>query len=199
MLSGQGADDFSRSVGIPAVDNAHFNTPFRLQQLERALLQTSHIQSTTQDAEALALQLDTEFKVGTVGAVALDRYGNLAAGTSTGGMTNKRYGRIGDAPIIGAGTFADNASCAVSATGHGEYFIRYTVASDICARVEYLGEHIDDAGRTVIDQLLEHGGTGGVIIADPNGNIAMPFNTEGMYRASIDAEGNVVVKIFGDD
>ena len=199
MLSGDGADEFSRSIGLPQVENSFFNTPFRREQLDRAKQQTSELQAINHDYEQIALLLDDEFKFGTVGAVALDQSGNLAAGTSTGGMTNKRFGRIGDAPIIGAGTFADNDSCAVSATGHGEYFIRYNVASDICARVEYLGESIDVAGNHVIGDLLEVGGTGGVIIADRNGAISMPFNTEGMYRASIDASGNVTIKIFSDD
>ena len=199
MLSGDGADEFSRSIGLPQVENSFFNTSFRREQLDRAKQQTSELQTITHDYEQIALLLDDEFKFGTVGAVALDHSGNLAAGTSTGGMTNKRFGRIGDAPIIGAGTFADNDSCAVSATGHGEYFIRYNVASDICARVEYLGESIDVAGDHVISELLEVGGTGGVIIADRDGAISMPFNTEGMYRASIDASGNVTIKIFSDD
>ena len=136
-------------------------------------------------------------KMGTVGAVVLDSYGNLAAGTSTGGMTAKRFGRVGDSPIIGAGTFADNSSCAVSATGHGEYFIRYNVAADICARVKYEKRPIQEAANIVVNEVLvEAGGSGGVIAIDNKGNIAMPFNTSGMYRASIDVEGNVEIAIF---
>src|SRR5690606_9134502 len=118
-------------------------------------------------------------KFGTVGAVALDRHGNLAAATSTGGMTNKRFGRVGDSPIIGAGTYADNRSCAVSATGHGEYFIRAAVAHDICARMRYGGRTLQEAAAEVIEEVGELGGTGGVIALDRAGNIAMPFNTEG--------------------
>lgn len=199
MLSGDGADEFSRSIGLPQVENSFFNTPFRREQLDRAKQQTSELKAISNDHEQIALLLDDEFKFGTVGAVALDQSGNLAAGTSTGGMTNKRFGRVGDAPIIGAGTFADNDSCAVSATGHGEYFIRYNVASDICARVEYLGESIEIAGQQVISELLEVGGTGGVIITNRDGAISMPFNTEGMYRASIDASGKVTIQIFSDE
>lgn len=135
--------------------------------------------------------------MGTVGAVALDKNGNLAAGTSTGGMTAKRYGRIGDAPVIGAGTFAENESCAVSATGHGEYFIRYNVASDICARVKYQGKTITQAGDEVINGVLAPiGGTGGVIIVDTKGNISLPFNTSGMYRASKSNTQATYVGIF---
>jgi len=117
--------------------------------------------------------------------VALDKDGNISSGTSTGGMTDKRYGRIGDSPVIGAGIFADNNSCAVSATGHGEYFVRYNVAADICAGVKYQGKMIDQAGREVINEvLIPVGGTGGVIIIDTRGNMSLPFNTKGMYRAS---------------
>jgi len=135
-----------------------------------------------------------------VGAVALDKYGNIAAGTSTGGMTAKRFGRIGDSPVIGAGTFADNNSCAVSATGHGEYFIRYNVAADICARVEYQDKSIEQAGNEVMhDVLMPVGGTGGVIIIDTKGNISLPFNTKGMYRASKSNSSATYVGIFKED
>jgi beta-aspartyl-peptidase (threonine type) len=187
MLSGEGAEEFARQQGVPMVDNTLFNTDFRLNALKKAKAKMASLQ---QEMPRLAAHqaLDTEYKVGTVGAVALDRSGNIAAGTSTGGMTNKRFGRIGDAPIIGAGTYADNASCAVSATGHGEYFIRYNVAADICARVKYQDKTIAKAGREVIDELLEAGGTGGVIIIDTMGNISLPFNTAGMYRGSKTAQ-----------
>ncbi len=179
LLSGTGAEAFAQSQGLKMVANSHFDTPERLEALQRAKAR----------AEA--------DKHGTVGAVALDAQGNLAAGTSTGGMTGKRWGRVGDSPIIGAGTFADNASCAVSATGHGEYFIRYNVAADICARVAYKGLSIEAAGHEVIQQtLLPAGGTGGVIILDAAGNISMPFNTEGMYRAAIDPSGKRFVGIY---
>jgi beta-aspartyl-peptidase (threonine type) len=135
-----------------------------------------------------------------VGTVALDSEGNLAAGTSTGGMTNKRWGRVGDSPIIGAGTYADNQSCAVSATGHGEFFIRATVARDICARVQYAGASLAEAADQVIqEKLVEMGGNGGIIAIDPQGNVALNFNTAGMYRASIGTDGNLNVAIYADE
>ncbi|NNE33808.1 MAG: beta-aspartyl-peptidase, partial [Rhodothermales bacterium] len=138
-------------------------------------------------------------KFGTVGVVALDSAGNLAAGTSTGGMTNKRFGRVGDAPIIGAGTYADNESCAVSATGHGEYFIRGTIAHDVCAIMRYTGLTLVESSNAVIHGRLEEmGGTGGVISMDRDGNIAMPFNTAGMYRGYIDVKGRLSIDIYND-
>jgi len=150
------------------------------------------------EREAASISIPQDF-FSTVGAVALDRQGNLAAGTSTGGMTNKRFGRVGDSPIIGAGTYASNASCAVSATGHGEFFIRYVVAYDICNRVAH-GESVARAGDKVINDILVGAGAeGGVIIMGPDGSIAMPHNTSGMYRASIDTSGEVFVGIYGDE
>ncbi|SHI15719.1 isoaspartyl peptidase/L-asparaginase family protein [Ferrimonas marina] len=189
MLSGEGADQFAREQGLEWVDNDHFNTPHRRQSLERAKAKLM--------AQASVDQLPLDQRSGTVGAVALDRNGDLAAATSTGGMTAKRWGRIGDSPIIGAGTFADNQSCAVSATGHGEFFIRYNVAADICARVRYLDEPLSKAADWVIGRELKGvGGDGGVIAVAPNGEVAMPFNTPGMYRAAIDGEGNKVIAIW---
>jgi L-asparaginase / beta-aspartyl-peptidase len=142
---------------------------------------------------------DSERKFGTVGAVALDRHGNLAAATSTGGMTNKRFGRVGDVPIIGAGTYA-NAQCAVSATGHGEFFIRNIVAYDICARMAYTGVSLDRAAQQVVmERLVQQGGDGGIIAMDAAGNHTMTFNSEGMYRGHIDAQGRVTVAIYRDD
>ncbi|MEM7079918.1 MAG: isoaspartyl peptidase/L-asparaginase [Pseudomonadota bacterium] len=170
LLAGRGAEAFAVSRGLPQISNETFSTPTRLQQLQRAKAR-----------ENAGLSHSLADRVGTVGAVALDRHGGLAAGTSTGGMTAKRWGRVGDSPLIGAGTYADNRSCAVSATGHGEYFIRYNVAANICARVRFGGEDITTAAQAVIQgELLEAGGTGGVIALDPAGNIAMPFNTPGM-------------------
>jgi beta-aspartyl-peptidase (threonine type) len=140
-----------------------------------------------------------ERKWGTVGAVALDRQGNLAAGTSTGGMMMKRFGRVGDVPIIGAGTYANNRSCAVSATGHGEFFIRNTVAHSICALMEYGGLPLHAAADSIVmRQLVTQQGEGGIIAMDRQGNFAMPFNSTGMYRGRIDAAGNVTVGIFRD-
>jgi len=136
-------------------------------------------------------------KYGTVGAVARDKDGNLAAGTSTGGMTNKKWDRIGDSPIIGAGTYANNASCAVSSTGWGEYFIRVGVARDIAALVEYKGMPVQEAADTVLRKVKDLGGDGGVICVDKSGNLAVSFNTEGMYRAWMGDDGKVVVEIYG--
>ena len=189
MLTGRGAEAFARAKGFPVVDNSVFTIERRLRALRQA-------KQRSQDQAARAV---APHKWGTVGAVALDAAGNLAAATSTGGMTGKRWGRVGDSPVIGAGTYADNRSCAVSATGHGEYFIRYNVAADICARVRYRGSTIAAAADAVIfDQLLPAGGTGGVIVMDPAGNIAMPFNTEGMYRGAIDVHGDLRIGIYKD-
>ncbi|MCF2858263.1 isoaspartyl peptidase/L-asparaginase [Pseudoalteromonas sp. SMS1] len=197
MLSGQGAEEFAKKQGVELVESDYFNTPDRYKSLLRAKEKLKQKESGTKDYQAAHQSLPLEFKVGTVGAVAVDKNGNLAAGTSTGGMTAKRFGRVGDSPIIGAGTFADNQSCAVSATGHGEYFIRYNVAADICARVEYQNKSIEQAGKEVIfGPMYESGGTGGVIIVDSDGNISMPFNTKGMYRASKSSIAPTFVGIF---
>ena len=191
MLSGAGAETFAFQHGLKKVDNRYFDTPFRYEALIRAKQKLEKDTSAWQRPDML------DYKFGTVGAVALDKNGNIAAGTSTGGMTAKRFGRIGDSPVIGAGTYANNQSCAVSATGHGEYFIRYNVAADICARVSYSGVALDQAANTVIHKVLKPaGGTGGIIAIDAKGNISMPFNTEGMYRASIDQSGKLSVGIY---
>lgn len=187
LLSGAGAETFARLQKMVMVPPSYFDTPERLEALHEA-----------QRLEKLNPKAALPHKAyfGTVGAVALDQSGDLAAATSTGGMTNKRYGRIGDTPLIGAGTYADR-ECAVSATGHGEYFIRSVVAYDICARVAYRGSTVKQAAETVIlDELKSLGGEGGVITMDREGNIAMPFNSAGMYRASIDVDGHVSVEIF---
>ena len=192
MLMGDGAEHFGREHGIKFEEDDYFFTEYRWQQLQKAKAssgpQTSFLSETP----------DQWFS--TVGAVALDTHGNLAAATSTGGMTNKRWGLVGDSPIIGAGTYADNRSCAVSATGHGEYFIRATVARDICSRVQFNKQELSQAAHAVVmEQLVEMGGSGGVIAIDPKGNIALTFNTSGMYRARIDPQGNVYVAIYGDE
>lgn len=192
MLSGEGAEAFAREQGFEMVDPAYFYTEHRWEALERA-------REGERDAAASRAEPPAQTFFSTVGAVALDAHGNLAAGTSTGGMTNKRWGRIGDSPVIGAGTFADNASCAVSATGHGEFFIRWVVAYDICQRVAHGATMAEAAGSVVNDVLVAAGGTGGVISLDAAGNIAMPFNTEGMYRASINSNGELYVGIYGDE
>jgi beta-aspartyl-peptidase (threonine type) len=200
MLSGQGAEAFAKEQGVELIENNIFDTPHRYEALLKAKQQLNKAKATNKDFQAAHKALPDNYKMGTVGAVALDKNGNLAAGTSTGGMTAKRYGRIGDAPVIGAGTFAENESCAVSATGHGEYFIRYNVASDICARVKYQGKTITQAGNEVINEVLAPiGGTGGVIIVDTKGNISLPFNTSGMYRASKSNTQATYVGIFKDE
>jgi beta-aspartyl-peptidase (threonine type) len=192
MLMGQGAEAFAREQGIAFEDDDYFYTDYRWQQLQKAKA------SDRPDATFLSETPDQWFS--TVGAVALDQHGNLAAATSTGGMTNKQWGRVGDSPIIGAGTYADNRSCAVSATGHGEYFIRATVARDVCARVQFTGVSLAEASRQVVgEQLTAMGGDGGIIAVDPQGNVSLTFNTSGMYRASIDAAGKVYVAIYGDE
>ncbi|WP_206485704.1 isoaspartyl peptidase/L-asparaginase [Thalassotalea sp. G2M2-11] len=197
MLSGEGAEQFAKRQGMAMVDNSYFDTDARYRSLLRAKKKLIEKEQELKDFQAAHQLLDTEYKVGTVGAVALDKQGNLSAGTSTGGMTAKRFGRIGDAPIIGAGTYANNASCAVSATGHGEYFIRYHVAADICARVQYQKLSLNEAADQVINQVLvKAGGSGGVIAIDPKGNIAMPFNSKGMYRASKSSNGQTSIGIF---
>lgn len=188
MLSGAGADEFAKLQGVEQVENTFFNTERRYRALQKAKAKINAQAST---------RYQQPDKFGTVGVVVLDQQGNLVAGTSTGGMTAKRYGRIGDSPVIGAGTFADNDSCAVSATGHGEYFIRYQVASDICKRMAYQNLSLAEAGEEVVNRVLvEAGGDGGVVAVDKDGNVAMPFNTKGMYRASIDASGQTIIAIF---
>ncbi|MDN3653109.1 isoaspartyl peptidase/L-asparaginase [Thalassotalea ponticola] len=197
MLSGEGAEQFAAEQGLEQVDNSYFNTERRYQQLQQVKQKLAADGHRQQDYMAAHHSLSPEHKTGTVGAVAIDQQGNLAAGTSTGGMTAKRFGRIGDTPIIGAGTYANNASCAVSATGHGEYFIRYHVAADICARVQYQGISLAEAAHTVInDVLVEAGGSGGIIAIDKQANIVMPFNSKGMYRASRRQGEQTQVAIF---
>lgn len=191
MMVGEGAEMFAAEQKIPQVDPAYFRTDKRWQQLQRALKEEA--------AGQAHVDLETAKHFGTVGAVALDRDGKLAAGTSTGGMTNKRYGRVGDSPIIGAGTYAD-ARCAVSGTGWGEYYIRLSVAHEICARMQYLGETPAQAGEeVVVKRIPELGGDGGAIVLSADGRAAMPFNTEGMYRGWIGADGVPHVAIFADE
>ncbi|MBV6854311.1 isoaspartyl peptidase/L-asparaginase [Xanthomonas campestris pv. mirabilis] len=194
MLVGNGAEQFAREQGVALVDPSYFRTDKRWKQLQKAL------KAEAGDRQAQAqLDLETAKHFGTVGALALDRDGHLAAGTSTGGMTNKRYGRVGDAPIIGAGTYA-NSQCAVSGTGWGEFYIRAVAAYDICARMKYAGQSLQQAAETVIDQQIpKAGGDGGAIALDAQGNLAFPFNTEGMYRGWIGADGTPHVAIFKDE
>ncbi|MGB3543305.1 isoaspartyl peptidase/L-asparaginase family protein, partial [Rubrivirga sp.] len=191
LLSGDGAEELALQQSIAMVPNSYFHSDRRFQSLLRV---QERERSTSGSLGPEPWQM-----TGTVGAVALSAQGHIAAGTSTGGMTNKRWGRIGDAPIIGAGTFADRAM-GVSATGHGEYFIRLGIARDIAARMAYLGESVDAAASHVIGTTLgDAGGTGGVIALDAQGNVTMPFNTEGMYRGYVTRSGRVVTMIYGDE
>lgn len=188
MLIGEGAMSFAREQGLEFMDEAWFITDSRRAQLEA--LQAREVSST---------ELSESWH-STVGAIALDAHGNLAAATSTGGMANKRWGRVGDSPIIGAGTYADNRVCAVSATGHGEYFIRHVAAYSICALMRLGGLSLVEAADQVVqDTLLNAGAAGGVIAMDPQGNIHMPFNTPGMYRAAIHTDGQLTVGLYGED
>lgn len=186
MLSGKGAEQFAAEQGLETMPADWFDTDARREALERM------------KADNLSA-LDVDIKFGTVGAVALDRDGNLASGTSTGGMTGKRWGRIGDAPVIGAGTYADNRACAVSATGWGEYFIRVGVARTICARMELSGEGAQAASDAVIADVGELGGDGGVIVVAPNGDAVFSMNSAGMYRGRATSTGTDEVAIYGDE
>lgn len=191
MLAGGGAEIFARENGIDLVEQEYFYTDSRWKSLQRLIEKESGKQQSS-----IPSDYDVD-KLGTVGCVALDKNGDLAAGTSTGGMTNKKFGRIGDSPIIGAGTYANNNTCAVSCTGHGEYFIRLSVARDISSLMEYKGMALQDAANKVINVKLEKmGGTGGVIAIDKNGKIAMPFNTDGMFRGYIFEDGIPTVKMY---
>lgn len=192
MLAGKGAEIFAQTRGIELVDPSYFYTENRFKSLQRV---------KQRDAKKMTAHFADPFikdsKFGTVGCAALDKNGNLAAGTSTGGMTNKRWNRIGDAPIIGAGTYANNATCAVSSTGWGEYFIRAMVAHDISAMMEYKGVSLQEAAREVIQEKVPAlGGTGGIVAIDKDGNVAMEFNTAGMYRAHMNAAGELVIGIY---
>ena len=182
FLSGKGASEFAKKQGLEIVPNKYFYTKPRLDSLKE--LKKKERERTKKD------------NIGTVGCVVLDSYGNVCAGTSTGGMNNKKYGRIGDAPIIGAGTYANNKTCAVSCTGHGEYYIRLGFARDISALVEYKNMNVAQACSEEIRKLTELGGTGGVIALDTNGNIAMEFNTSGMFRGYIKSTGEKDIAIF---
>ena len=189
MLASEGAERFAAEQGFEKAPEGYFDTERRQKSLE-----------AYKRARQAGVTINPDYKYGTVGVAVLDSEGNLVAGTSTGGMTGKRWGRIGDAPVIGAGTYANNASCAVSATGHGEFFIRHTVARDICARMELAGETLTEAADVVVhDTLVKAGGDGGIIAVDAEGNVVLTFNTPGMYRASIDASGDKVIGIFGND
>ena len=190
MMVGKGAEDFCKLNGLEIVDPSYFKTERRWNSLQKIL---------EKEKDTGALYENPDYKYGTVGAVALDKNGYIAAGTSTGGMTNKRYNRIGDSPIIGAGTFADNNTCGVSCTGHGEFFIRYAVAYDVAARMEYKGESVSEAAEYIINKkLVDAKGSGGLIALDAYGNVSMPFNTPGMYRGFV-KPGEKVIKMYTKD
>ncbi|MCU7492790.1 MAG: isoaspartyl peptidase/L-asparaginase [Ignavibacteria bacterium] len=196
IMTGDGAEEFARSQGMTMMPESYFYYEKRYEQLQK--IKEKERQDSIQGHKmGIHEKVVNDYKFGTVGCVALDRSGNLAAGTSTGGMTNKKYGRVGDSPIIGAGTYANNKTCAVSATGYGEYFIRNVVSYDISALMEYKEMSLQDAADFVINKKLKDlGGDGGVIALDRQGNIAMPFNTEGMYRGYIKEDGTIEIEIY---
>nr|WP_299031768.1 isoaspartyl peptidase/L-asparaginase [uncultured Tenacibaculum sp.] len=199
MLSGVGASLFAKEQGLEIVDPSYFYTENRFKSLQR-IKDKQKTELDHDDKKAAFYDADIKnSKYGTVGCVALDKDGNITAGTSTGGMTNKRWGRIGDSPIIGSGTYANNNTCGVSSTGWGEYFIRTQVAYDISAQMEYQQKTLKEATKDVIqNKLTKLGGTGGVVALDKNGNMSFEFNTAGMYRASMNDKGDLVVKIYAD-
>jgi L-asparaginase / beta-aspartyl-peptidase len=188
LLAGAGANQFAEQMGVETESDEYFFTEHRWIQFQEALadgrIQLDHTEST-------------RIPMGTVGAVACDENGDLAAGTSTGGMTNKKFGRVGDSALIGAGTFA-NDLCAVSCTGHGEFFMLAVTAYDVAARMRYAGQSLEEAARGAIDHLDAIEGEGGLIAVDANGNISLPFNSEGMYRGYVNADGELNIGIYGD-
>ena len=203
MMVGDGAEAFARQQGVTFVDPKYFFTEERWRQFqqrkeeeEKKGKQPVKTQKTSRSERAAPLP--DEKKFGTVGAVCLDRMGNLSAGTSTGGMTYKRFGRVGDSPIIGAGTYANNLSCAVSCTGDGEYFIRVAVAHDVSAMLQYGGKSLKEAAQTVLEKVAKLGGGGGLVAIDREGNFTMPFNTSGMYRGFVGPDGKPNVQIYQD-
>lgn len=200
MLAGNGAEKFAAENGCDTVDPSYFFTEDRWKALQKAkMLESENLKPGRDSVKQHSFNEHAyrDNKYGTVGAVAVDMQGNLAAATSTGGLTNKRFGRIGDSPIIGAGTYADNATCAVSCTGHGEYFIRLVMAKSVSDRMELAHMNLKDAANEMImKKLNELGGDGGLIAVDKDGNIAMPFNTEGMYRGYIKSSGEKEIMMY---
>lgn len=198
MMVGHGAEKFAKIAGLEIVDPAYFFTKERWNGLQNAIKQDSLKAVLDHGSKKTMIPgfNHNDNKFGTVGAVALDKAGNLAAGTSTGGMTNKNYGRVGDSPIIGAGTYANNQTAGISCTGWGEYFIRNVVAYDVSAMIEYKHMSVADAAKSVLEKVNRMGGDGGLIALDKDGHVAMPFNTAGMYRGTVTAEGKIEVSIF---
>ncbi|MBW3129410.1 isoaspartyl peptidase/L-asparaginase family protein [Hymenobacter profundi] len=197
LLAYPGADELARQHNLPTQPAEYFFTQHRYDQLQEALKEGK---MRLDHSEAKQPNEDPKKKMGTVGAVARDQHGHLAAATSTGGMTNKRYSRIGDSPIIGSGTWADNRTCAISCTGHGEYFLRAVVAHDIACLMEYRGLSLAEACRIVVhDKLAPVGGEGGLVAVDSAGHVALPFNSEGMYRASLTDTTPIYIGVYGDE
>ena len=197
MMTGEGAETFAAQKGLELVDPKYFHTDERWQQLQR-VKEAEKSPPPKQSKFEKGSRPFEEHKFGTVGAVALDRAGNLGAGTSTGGMTNKRFGRVGDSPIIGAGTYADNETCGVSCTGDGEYFIRASVAHEVSSRMRHARESVERAAAGALESVGKMGGTGGLIALDRHGNFTMPFNTSGMYRGVVGPDGRPRVLIYRD-
>ena len=210
LLGGAGANQFALEMGVETADDAYFYTQHRYEQLlkarEEGVVELDHTASEQEIIEEspnplVAVDPQSQIRsnkpIGTVGAVACDSFGNLAAATSTGGMTNKKFGRIGDTPLIGCGTYADNSTCAVSCTGHGEFFIQGVTAYDVAARMKYQRLSLDAAAGDTIKFLTQIGGEGGLIAVDRNGNMTMPFNSDGMYRGCIRADGKIELAIYG--
>ena len=213
LLAGDGANEFAREMKIEFAPDDYFFTDFRYRQLlearKRGEIQLDHTinepeiiekvqspKSEVQSPQTKSQIPNPKSQIGTVGAVACDIRGNLAAATSTGGMTNKKYGRIGDTPILGAGTYADNETCAVSCTGHGEFFMLAAAAYDVAARMKYKSASLDEAARETVEYLRDIGGEGGLIAVDARGNVALPFNSEGMYRGFVSSDGEIIVEIY---
>lgn len=198
MMVGAGAEQFAKEAGLEIVDPKYFWTQERWDGLQKAIKEDSTkavLDHGNKKSELLGIK-NHDYKFGTVGCVALDKAGNLAAGTSTGGMTNKKYGRVGDAPIIGAGTYCNNETAGISCTGWGEFYIRNVVAKTISDLMEYKGLSVAEASKIALDKVGKMGGDGGLIALDKKGNVAMPFNTEGMYRGTITADGKIEVSIY---
>jgi beta-aspartyl-peptidase (threonine type) len=216
LLAGDGANKFAEQMKVEFAPDEYFFTDFRYQQFLKArkenVIQLDH---TAGEAELLEeaeketkpekekipnrkSQIANRKSLGTVGAVACDSSGNLAAATSTGGLTNKKFGRIGDTPIVGAGTYADNQTCAVSCTGHGEFFMQAVAAYDVAARMKYKNSSLNEAANEVVEYLREIGGEGGLIAVDAFGNVMLPFNSEGMYRGFVTPDEKMTIKIYGN-
>lgn len=198
MMVGSGAEQFAKQAGLEIVDPSYFWTEARWESLQKIKKEDSTKTQLDHDQKQVSRLgvTNKDAKFGTVGCVALDGYGNLAAGTSTGGMTNKKFGRVGDSPIIGAGTYANNETCAVSCTGWGEFYIRHVAAYKVSALMEYKGKDVVQASQEVIDGIGKMGGNGGMVVLDKNGHVAMPFNTNGMYRGTVTKDGKITVEIY---